>query len=91
MTGKYRKIKSLGEIDCWLEVKGYYRKNVAYDETCLFRAVTEQVNNKLKFLKKQIYDFILFYSCMVHKHYTKKYERNVLITVKNIQKNFNIC
>ncbi|KAF2904833.1 hypothetical protein ILUMI_01339 [Ignelater luminosus] len=32
-----------GAADFWLESLGYYRKNVAYDETCLFRAVSEQL------------------------------------------------
>lgn len=32
-----------GAVDSWLDIIGLYRKNVAYDETCLFRAVSEQV------------------------------------------------
>lgn len=32
-----------GAVDSWLDTLGLYRKNVAYDETCLFRAVSEQV------------------------------------------------
>lgn len=39
-----RKGKNLAELDNWLDILGYYRKNVAYDETCLFRAVSEQVS-----------------------------------------------
>lgn len=43
MMGKYKKSKNPSEIDSWLDTMGYYRKNVAYDETCLFRAISEQV------------------------------------------------
>ncbi|KAF5307316.1 hypothetical protein FQR65_LT07032 [Abscondita terminalis] len=35
--------KNPGAVDAWLDSLGYYRKNVAYDETCLFRAVAEQL------------------------------------------------
>lgn len=31
-------------VDRWLDSIGYYRKNVAYDETSLFRAASEQVS-----------------------------------------------
>lgn len=44
MFNRLRKGKNLSEIDNWLDSLGYYRKNVAYDETCLFRAVSEQVS-----------------------------------------------
>lgn len=48
MTGKYKnRGKNPGEIDLWLDNMGYYRKNVAYDETCLFRAVSEQVGRNI--------------------------------------------
>lgn len=30
-------------VDAWLDKLGYYRKNIAFDETCLFRAIAEQV------------------------------------------------
>lgn len=43
-TKATRKGKNLAELDNWLDILGYYRKNVAYDETCLFRAVSEQVS-----------------------------------------------
>lgn len=44
MLGKTtKKARNLTEVDNWLDNLGYYRKNVAYDETCLFRAVSEQV------------------------------------------------
>lgn len=39
-----RKGKNLTDVDNWLDTLGYYRKNVAYDETCLFRSVSEQVS-----------------------------------------------
>ncbi|VEN52028.1 unnamed protein product [Callosobruchus maculatus] len=38
-----KKGRNPGAADSWLESLGLYRKNVAYDETCLFRAVSEQV------------------------------------------------
>ncbi|KAK9881067.1 hypothetical protein WA026_014412 [Henosepilachna vigintioctopunctata] len=44
MTQKLsKKGRNPGVVDNWLEALGYYRKNVAYDETCLFRAVSEQL------------------------------------------------
>ena len=43
MEKQVKKGKSTGAIDSWLENIGYYRKTVAYDETCLFRAISEQV------------------------------------------------
>lgn len=51
MTGKIsRKGKNPGPVDSWLDSLGYYRKNVAYDETCLFRAVAEQVRDDFNWL-----------------------------------------
>lgn len=38
-----KKSRVPGGVDSWLDSLGYYRKNVAYDETCLFRAASEQV------------------------------------------------
>ncbi|CAH0552570.1 unnamed protein product [Brassicogethes aeneus] len=38
-----KKGKNPGSVDSWLDTLGFYRKNVAYDETCLFRAVSEQL------------------------------------------------
>ncbi|KAJ8945841.1 hypothetical protein NQ318_009582 [Aromia moschata] len=38
-----KKGKNPGAVDNWLDTLGLYRKNVAYDETCLFRAVSEQL------------------------------------------------
>ncbi|XP_018327502.1 protein ovarian tumor locus-like isoform X2 [Agrilus planipennis] len=38
-----KKGKNPGAVDNWLDTLGYYRKNIAYDETCLFRAVSEQL------------------------------------------------
>ncbi|GLV31830.1 ovarian tumor [Carabus blaptoides fortunei] len=32
-------------LDIWLNDKGFYRKHIALDETCLFRAVSDQVYN----------------------------------------------
>ncbi|KAK4881481.1 hypothetical protein RN001_004800 [Aquatica leii] len=44
MANKFSKRgKNPGAVDAWLDSLGYYRKNVAYDETCLFRAVSEQL------------------------------------------------
>ncbi|KAB0801768.1 hypothetical protein PPYR_03954 [Photinus pyralis] len=44
MANKFSKRgKNPGAIDSWLDSLGFYRKNVAYDETCLFRAVAEQL------------------------------------------------
>jgi len=44
MTSKFSKRgKNPGAVDTWLDSLGYYRKNVAYDETCLFRAIAEQL------------------------------------------------
>lgn len=42
-----RKGKNLTDVDNWLDILGYYRKNVAYDETCLFRAISEQVSKNI--------------------------------------------
>ncbi|XP_019880683.2 OTU domain-containing protein 4 [Aethina tumida] len=42
-TKQPKKGKCPGTLDNWLDNLGYYRKNVAYDETCLFRAVSEQL------------------------------------------------
>ncbi|CAH1173506.1 unnamed protein product [Phaedon cochleariae] len=38
-----KKGRNPGAVDNWLDTLGLYRKNVAYDETCLFRAVSEQL------------------------------------------------
>lgn len=38
-----KKGRNPGAVDNWLDERGLYRKNVAYDETCLFRAISEQV------------------------------------------------
>lgn len=38
-----KKGKNPNVIDAWLAALGYFRKNIAFDETCLFRAVAEQV------------------------------------------------
>lgn len=35
-------------MDCYLRSQGLYRKKVAKDGSCLFRAVAEQVNSCLK-------------------------------------------
>lgn len=43
MARHTRKGRNPGPVDEWLDTLGYYRKNVAYDETCLFRAVSEQL------------------------------------------------
>ncbi|GJQ74236.1 hypothetical protein Trydic_g19142 [Trypoxylus dichotomus] len=43
MAKHTRKGKNPGPVDAWLDTLGYYRKNVAYDETCLFRALSEQM------------------------------------------------
>lgn len=44
MTHKQsKKGKIPAVIDTWLDTLGYFRKNIAFDETCLFRAVAEQV------------------------------------------------
>lgn len=46
MAGKpSKKGRNPGVVDKWLDDLQLYRKNVAYDETCLFRAVSEQVNS----------------------------------------------
>ncbi|XP_060525117.1 putative bifunctional UDP-N-acetylglucosamine transferase and deubiquitinase ALG13 isoform X2 [Cylas formicarius] len=38
-----KKGRNPGMVDNWLDELGFYRKNVAYDETCFFRAVSEQI------------------------------------------------
>ncbi|XP_023014868.1 uncharacterized protein [Leptinotarsa decemlineata] len=38
-----KKGRNPGAVDGWLDSLGLYRKNIAYDETCLFRAICEQV------------------------------------------------
>nr|CAH7768644.1 unnamed protein product [Callosobruchus chinensis] len=43
MSKVLKKGRNPGAADSWLDSLGLYRKNVAYDETCLFRAVSEQV------------------------------------------------
>lgn len=44
MANKFNKRGKLPRmIDSWLDSLGFYRKNIAYDETCLFRTVAEQV------------------------------------------------
>lgn len=49
MAGKpLKKGKNPGAVDAWLDTLGYYRKNIAFDETCLFRATAEQVINKIR-------------------------------------------
>jgi len=40
-----KKGRNPGLVDNWLDNLDLYRKNVAYDETCLFRAVSEQLFN----------------------------------------------
>ena len=35
--------KPTGPMDQWLESQGYYWKHTAWDGSCLFRAVSEQV------------------------------------------------
>ncbi|CAH1130726.1 unnamed protein product [Ceutorhynchus assimilis] len=42
-SSKKAKAKGSGAVDNWLEKLDLYRKNVAYDETCLFRAASEQI------------------------------------------------
>lgn len=39
-----KKGRNPASVDNWLDALGLYRKNIAYDETCLFRAASEQVN-----------------------------------------------
>jgi hypothetical protein len=46
MSAKSKKGRNPAAVDNWLDSIGLYRKNVAYDETCLFRAVSEQVSAK---------------------------------------------
>ncbi|KAG5891944.1 hypothetical protein JTB14_002220 [Gonioctena quinquepunctata] len=43
MSKNTKKGRNPGAVDCWLDSIGLYRKNVAYDETCLFRAICEQI------------------------------------------------
>ncbi|XP_050298232.1 putative bifunctional UDP-N-acetylglucosamine transferase and deubiquitinase ALG13 isoform X1 [Anthonomus grandis grandis] len=52
MHGLARKSRNHGFVDTWLENLGYYRKNVAYDETCMFRTVSEQLFNSQVFHEK---------------------------------------
>lgn len=64
-----KKGRNPGAVDNWLEALGYYRKNVAYDETCLFRAVSEQLYNIqiyhervridcINYAKKNLHEFL---------------------------------
>lgn len=76
-----RKGKNLAEVDNWLEVLGYYRKNVAYDETCLFRAVSEQVSQIFKFCPK---NNVIFHSYLLAKSIMKEFEKNVLLLPRKI-------
>lgn len=64
-----KKGRNPGAVDNWLEALGYYRKNVAYDETCLFRAVSEQVINS-EFYRQvsNIFPLYHFSSYSIFKH-----------------------
>ncbi len=42
-----KKGKNPGNVDNWLDTLVFYRKNVAYDKTYLFRAVSEQVRREI--------------------------------------------
>lgn len=50
-------LKPPDQMDIWLATQGYYRKHTARDNTCLFRAVSEQVNSYevLFRIKKRLY------------------------------------
>lgn len=66
-----KKGRNPGVADNWLDSLGLYRKNVAFDETCLFRATSEQVN--LTNFIIQIYLYIIqIYDCQVHHERVRK-------------------
>lgn len=67
---KFRRGKN--EIDSWLDSMGYYRKNIAYDETCLFRAAAEQVKWRRK--RRELFTFVfqLFYTQVFHERVRKE-------------------
>ena len=50
MKKKFQKVFDLSQIaedpmDCYLDTLGLWKKRIARDGSCLFRAVAEQVNN----------------------------------------------
>lgn len=87
MGRSYRKVKNSGEIDCWLEELGFYRKNVAYDETCLFRAIAEQVRSSWRCF----FRLLLVCSCIVRKCNTRVLGGSVLSMAGNTRKNLMVC
>lgn len=72
MMGKYKRSKNPSEIDSWLDTMGYYRKNVAYDETCLFRAVSEQVPSNFVVLFKFFYIDGCFFADVLFPNFSRK-------------------
>lgn len=89
MMGKYKKSKNPSEIDAWLDTLGYYRKNVAYDETCLFRAISEQVgsNSYIQMFLHCTYQLLSLCRCFILKFSMKKFVGNVLNMQKSILMN----
>lgn len=75
MTGKFsKKGRNPQLVDNWLDSIDLYRKSVAYDETCLFRAISEQVSHS--HIRKVIPTSVLLYSCLIAKYTMNVYAMN---------------
>lgn len=75
MTGKFsKKGRNPQLVDNWLDSIDLYRKSVAYDETCLFRAISEQVSHS--HIRKSTYKCFALYSCLIAKYTMNVYVKN---------------
>ncbi|KAF5278669.1 hypothetical protein FQA39_LY00711 [Lamprigera yunnana] len=93
MASKFSKRgKNPGAIDAWLDSLGYYRKNVAYDETCLFRAVSEQLFYSQLYHEKVRRECIMYGKkhCREFKSYFPK-KRDLRDRLQKLELHMQIC
>ncbi|XP_056644408.1 protein ovarian tumor locus-like isoform X2 [Diorhabda sublineata] len=85
-----KKGKNPTAVDFWLDTLGLYRKNVAYDETCLFRAISEQLfdcqiyhervrRECLLFARENYTDFVDDESTSQFFHHLDKLEKHMVV------------
>lgn len=77
-------------VDQWLSSFGYYRKLLAHDETCFFRAVSEQASIIENLIKQNIKQKYLLFRFSTLNSTTKKLEQIVLLMQIKIGMNFLI-
>ncbi|XP_065169785.1 protein ovarian tumor locus-like isoform X2 [Atheta coriaria] len=87
-----RKGRNPGPVDEWLETLGYYRKNVAYDETCLFRSISEQLFSSQLFHEK-IRKECIAYGRAHHNEFTKYIsgKEDWEVRMNRLEKHMAIC